>query len=709
MLLRHAAPLIGLALASATGAVAQPSDLPADADPYPVVLTPTRLRQSLQDVPAAVTIITADMLKRFGIRTIPEALRLVPGMEITRASGPDYRINYHGGSVLVPRRMNVLIDGVSAYQPLFARVDWSSLPIAIDDVERIEITRGSNSAAYGPNSMLAIVNIISRHPRDVGRAFAAIEKGSNGVAAATVRLGAAIGDADLRLTISREVDGGYDSQQRAGADHDSQRLTRANLRVALPLGPASTADINIGHVEGVREVPGVDSGGVTYPDALPQDTYASLTLTHNVAATHQLQVRAYSWVDRIQQSWSTCYPTAFFLPELFNLYRANPRYANEVLAGRAPTGGSVQDDALAATAIAALRALGTAARTPTCGTADQSLVQRRWDVEIQDTQVLSEQFRFVVGAGVRQHSGSSATYLGTAARNTIWRAFGNLEYRPIPDLALNLGGYGERDELSGSTFSPRLAANYRLTDQQTVRFAWTRGNRTPDVQEQRADWSYTLYDANPALRGSSTIRLYQSAQSPGGLTAERIRSVEFGYLLNVPSYGLLLDAKAFDDRLTNLISEKLQLSSFAPTNSGAVRLTGVEVQASAALASNWSVFANYAYLQNHDATNALETTQYSRHSGSVGVWTSFGAGWSISAAYFGASGNGLGQTAYGRTDITLGKSLRTVGQQHVEASLTARRLDNPEQTYFRDFGANGTLKATYSSRLQLLGQIRVNF
>lgn len=242
-----------------------------------------------------------------------------------------------------------------------------------------------------------------------------------------------------------------------------------------------------------------------------------------------------------------------------------------------------------------------------------------------------------------------------------------------------------------------------------MRFAWTRGNRTPDVQEQRADWSYTLYDANPALRGSSTIRLYQSAQSPGGLTAERIRSVEFGYLLNVPSYGLLLDAKAFDDRLTNLISEKLQLSSFAPTNSGAVRLTGVEVQASAALASNWSVFANYAYLQNHDATNALETTQYSRHSGSVGVWTSFGAGWSISAAYFGASGNGLGQTAYGRTDITLGKSLRTVGQQHVEASLTARRLDNPEQTYFRDFGANGTLKATYSSRLQLLGQIRVNF
>jgi outer membrane cobalamin receptor len=79
----------------------------------------------------------------------------------------DYRVNYHGTNVLVPRRMNVLIDGVSVYQPLFARVDWTSLPIVIDDIDRIEVTRGSNSAAYGPNSLLAIINIISRHPRDV--------------------------------------------------------------------------------------------------------------------------------------------------------------------------------------------------------------------------------------------------------------------------------------------------------------------------------------------------------------------------------------------------------------------------------------------------------------------------------------------------------------------------------------------------------------
>ena len=78
---------VGFALTAEFSAAADPSEVPADGDPYPIVLTPTRLRQSLQDVPASVTIITADMLRKFAIRSIPEALRLVPGMAITQASG----------------------------------------------------------------------------------------------------------------------------------------------------------------------------------------------------------------------------------------------------------------------------------------------------------------------------------------------------------------------------------------------------------------------------------------------------------------------------------------------------------------------------------------------------------------------------------------------------------------------------------------------
>lgn len=683
-------------------------EVPAETDTYPTVLTPTRLRQSLQDVPGSVTVITAETLRKFAIRSIPDALRLVPGMAVTQASGTDFRINYHGTNVLVPRRMNVLIDGVSVYQPLFARVDWTNLPIAVDDIDRIEVTRGPNSAAYGPNSLLAIINIISRHPRDVERAFASVGKGSNGVEAATVRFGTQIGDIDMRLTLNHDRDGGYDTQQRVGTDHDSLRMTRANFRAVKPFGQATTLDVNAGYVGGTKEVPGVDSGGVTYPDMKPQDSYLSATLTHSFSPTHQLQTRAYIWSDVINQSWRTCYPAAYFLPELFPLYRVNPAYVNAILTGHVPSGGTATDNALAAAAILAISNLGASATSPVCSTADQNLEQRRLDLELQDTYVVSEQTRFAAGAGLRRHSGLSTTYLGAEVNDSVYRAFGNLEYRPVSELAFNLGAYAEHDELSGTSFSPRVSANYRLSDLQTLRFSWTRGTRTPDVQEQRANWTYTVNDLTPPLNGSSVARLFQSAQSPGGLSSERIRSVEVGYLLNIPSIGLLLDLKAFRDELSSLISEKLQLSAFRPTNNGAVNLSGVELQANAFITTDWSAFLNYAYLDNHSATNQLETTQYSRHSGSIGTWKALAAGWSASLAYFGAAGDGLGQSSYGRTDLSISKRF-TRDANKAELTFTVRRLDNQQQTYFRDFGVANTLSAGYDSRWHVLGQLKASF
>ena len=159
-----------------------------------VVLTPSRLRQSLADTPASVTVITSDMIQRYGIASIPEALRLVPGMAVTQATGNDYRINYHGTNILVPRRMNVLIDGLSVYRPALAQVDWKELPVALEDVDRIEVTRGPNSVSYGANSMLAVVNIITKHPRDVEGTTITATRGSQGTANATARYSGKLGE-----------------------------------------------------------------------------------------------------------------------------------------------------------------------------------------------------------------------------------------------------------------------------------------------------------------------------------------------------------------------------------------------------------------------------------------------------------------------------------------------------------------------------------
>ncbi len=693
------------AAAQDAGAVAEAPE--GDTDLFPTVLTPTRLRQSLQDVPASVTIITAEMIQTFGITNIPDALRMVPGMEITQATGNDFRIGYHGTNVLQPRRMNVLIDGVSAYQPLLARVDWANLPIAIQDVARIEVTRGSNSASYGPDSMLAIVNIITKHPADVERAMATVTAGSKGNLSSTARLGAMLGPASIRLTANKESDTGFDYLSRTKTSHDSTNMSRLSLRAQSPLGTASALDFDFGYVEGIRQVPFVEQFQQTFPDIHVHEYFVATTLNHTFSATNELQARADVWSNSQTQSWRSCVPTVLVLPQLEALFTANPAYALAVVKGKVPTGGTAQDNQLLLAALGAIRKLGANATKATCGNANQNEYENRADFELQDTEVISDALRVVVGTGIRKDSGDSQTYLGGYRRDFVSRFFVSAEYKPVTAFTLNFGAYREHDQLSGNSISPRVAANWHLANNQVVRAVWSEGTRTPDVQEQTANWTYSFTNASPPLNGSPTVSFFESQQARGGLKPERVYSTEIGYLLNVPDYGLVFDAKAFDDRLTDLISQKMQVASFDPTNGNSVRLSGIELQVNAQLPNATTVFAQYGYLRNTSATTPYEQTQYSRNSGAVGIARRFDGGWMGSLAYYVQGGGGIGQSSYGRADLTFGRSIALGSHTHLDASILVRRLNRTSQTYAQDIGS--VFENSYSSHFQEFGQLKLTF
>ena len=271
---------------------AQAQQLEGALDPnvrdYPIVLTPTRLRQSLADVPASVTIISAETIRRYGINNVPDALRLVPGMAITQASGSDYRINYHGTNILDPRRMNVLVDGISVYRPALAKVDWKQLPVAIEDIDRIEVTRGPNSAAYGANSMLAIVNIITKHPSDVERAMISTTFGSLNTRNVTGRFSTTLGSTALRVSITREEDNGYDILSRAPDAHDSTRLHRLNARSHTQFGDRSSLGLEAALVKSAIEVPFVDVFQTSFPDQRVRDYYLGAVWNTSFTPTHVL-------------------------------------------------------------------------------------------------------------------------------------------------------------------------------------------------------------------------------------------------------------------------------------------------------------------------------------------------------------------------------------------------------------------------------------
>lgn len=686
----------GCALLSAAPANAQPAT-PDPLEPtYPAVITPTRLVQALADVPASVTIISAETIERFGIRSIPEALRLVPGMSVIQATGPDYQISYHGTNTLSPRRMNVLIDGISVYRPAFSEVIWSQLPVAIEDVQRIEVTRGPNSASYGPNSMLAVVNIITRNPNDLPLAVAAGTVGTNGVREVTARTALRLADSAIGVTASTSRDRGFDSLTQDEAGHDSLRIDRLALRSQSRFSSQTTLSLQASLARGTAETPFIDNFQQSYPDRRFEDIYAGALWTTQLAPNHELSLRLDHARQSSRQSWRTCLPTFALLPEMFALWRANPRYADEVLMGSVPTGGTPTDDALALAAVSALQALGAGAMAPRCVRANQDLVQRRLDLEIQDTYVFSERLRVVGGLGLREQGGDSQTYLGGEQNNSVRWLFANVEYRPVEHLTFNVGGYAERNALSPSTFSPRAAANLRLAPGHTLRVVLSNGTRSPDIQEQRTDWSYRFEDVTPPLNGSTTAFFYQSRTGPRNLRSERIRSREVGYLWNAQSIGLLLDARVFDDRLSDLISERTNLAGLVPTNNGSVRLTGAELQINLRLASGWNGHANYAYVDNRDATNTLERTQWSRHSGALGVSRDFGDGWQAAIAYAGQSGNGFQQSLYGRTDLILSRAF-AADRTRLHVTFGLQRLDSPVTSY--SIGSPEPLESRRSNRL----------
>ena len=131
-------PRSPLVLAQAFSSPLLADDLFLDSETLPPVLTATRLKQSPAAVPGSMTVIDSALISASGARDNSELLRLVPGMMGGNISGNQAAVNYHGTNATEARRMQVLIDGRSVYRAGLATVDWSDIPVAMEDIERID-------------------------------------------------------------------------------------------------------------------------------------------------------------------------------------------------------------------------------------------------------------------------------------------------------------------------------------------------------------------------------------------------------------------------------------------------------------------------------------------------------------------------------------------------------------------------------------------
>jgi iron complex outermembrane receptor protein len=122
----------------------------------------SRKAQKLSDTPAAVTVLSAADIRRSGARSVPEALREVPGVIVSQIGAGRWSVGVRGGEGRFSNKLLVQIDGRSVYSPLFSGVFWEALDVMLEDVERIEVIRGPGASLWGANAVNGVINIITR-------------------------------------------------------------------------------------------------------------------------------------------------------------------------------------------------------------------------------------------------------------------------------------------------------------------------------------------------------------------------------------------------------------------------------------------------------------------------------------------------------------------------------------------------------------------
>ncbi len=229
------------------------------------VTTVARQESSVGQSPAAVYVLTGDMIRRSGARSIPEALRLAPGVNVARIDANKYAISIRGFNQRFANKLLVQIDGRTVYTPLFAGVFWDVQDVLLEDVERIEIIRGPGASVWGENAVNGVINIITKRSDKTQGLFAEAGTGSERDFA-SARVGGQSGDTSWRAYgkwFDRSA--GFSS---AGLANDDWQMSRVGFRSDWQASACDTLTVQGDYYDG--------SAGETEFSPIPTPPFLSI-------------------------------------------------------------------------------------------------------------------------------------------------------------------------------------------------------------------------------------------------------------------------------------------------------------------------------------------------------------------------------------------------------------------------------------------------
>ena len=605
----------------------------------PTVLSASRLPQALNEAPGSVTILDREFIRATGYRDVARLLRLVPGMQVGQERGHSQWVTYHGLGSDYPTEIQVLIDGRSVYAPSsFGGVDWSALPLTIQEIERIEVVRGTNSNAYGANAFLGVINIITRHSHQDRGASGQINVGNHGITDTHASWTGGSDGLGVRLSAAQTRDNGFTGVR------DSRHSQTLSLRSDYRINARDELTLRAGYNHIER-----DQG---YPDSTFGNNAERATGTEG--STIHLTWRRTVADD---EEW------------LVSLYRNHESGIDRWLAA----GLGYTDVPL-----------------------NRNRSADRTNVELQHRFALNSQARLVWGLESRRDQ-TTAPFLfagGNPPAMNLYRAFSNLDWRITPDWALNLGGLLEKNGSVAAQFIPRAFINWQASPTDTFRAGYARAWQQRNLFDLYGD--VRAYSANSNPKTDRPIA-WPYVANPD-LRTPRVDTFEIGYLGRFPAIDGTLDVRIFNERINDFVIRHIVPSPIGPLSlplptsqfinlSSPVVLRGIEYQFRTKPRAGTELLLSHTIIDRRtdDPEVAKRTAPYSA---SLTWLQDYGHGWTSTASVLrmGPLAGGYGYVPgcdysarpYTSLDVRIARAFRLDGRK-IEVALNGINLGSSHQ------------------------------
>lgn len=228
----------------------------------------SRKTQTLADAAAAVFVVSGDDIQRAGATSIPEALRLVPGMEVARLANNRWAVSARGFNGRFANKLLVLMDGRTIYSPLFSGVFWEAQDTLLEDVERIEVVRGPGAAIWGANAVNGVVNIITKRAKNTQGTLLIGAGGTEERSLLAARHGGSSGEETFFRVFGKALERDVSVAAGGSEGNDFTRSARAGFRLDKRVQTGQTLTL-IGDVHDGRTGDRWQDSALTARFALP--------------------------------------------------------------------------------------------------------------------------------------------------------------------------------------------------------------------------------------------------------------------------------------------------------------------------------------------------------------------------------------------------------------------------------------------------------